>query len=114
MNTHLNTETRNIRTGLRQTEGALDEALLEATGLMQAMLRARQNPEVTPQAGQRSLVRLVRAMQRQVEAAIDNFRVHDEMSELGIAYGVLDRDNSTPTSGLQTSETTTAMIDEAV
>jgi hypothetical protein len=35
-------------------------------------------------------------MQRQVEAATDIFRVHDEMSEIGIAYGVLDRDGSTP------------------
>ena len=82
--------------GLRLLVGAHDEALLESADLMQAMLRARQNPHVTQHTGQRSIIRLVRAMQRQVEAATDIFRVHDEMSEIGIAYGVLDRDGSTP------------------
>lgn len=96
MNDGLNIDKHKIRKGLRQTEGALDEALLESADLMQAMLRARQNPDVTPHTGQRSIIRLVRAMQRQVEATTDIFRVHDEMSEIGIAYGVLDRDGSTP------------------
>lgn len=89
-----------IRSSLRQTEGAFDEALLETTTLMQAMIRARQNPDVAVHTGQGAIVRLTRIISRTVEAASDVFRVHDEMSRVGIAYGVLDEDGSTPPSGL--------------
>jgi len=92
-----------IRTGLRQTEGALDEALMETTTLMQAMLRARQNPDIAPHAGHKSIIRLTQAMHQQVQAATNLFRVHDEMSEIGVAYGVLDHERSTPLSGFSPS-----------
>jgi len=104
MNTHLNTKAQDIRGSLRQTEGALDDALFQTAGLMQAMLSARQIPDVTPHAGHRSLLRIARAMQRQLQTAIDIFRVHDELSELAATYNVLDRDHSTPESGFQDSD----------
>jgi hypothetical protein len=81
---------------------------------METLVRARQNPEVAPHTGQRAIMSLTRAMQRQVEAANDIFRVHDQMVEVGVAYGVLDRDGSTPLSGLTQKEgPVTIAIEEA-
>jgi hypothetical protein len=103
-----------IQCELRRTEGALDDALLRAAGLMETLVRARQNPDVAPHAGQRAIMSLTRAMQRQVEAANNIFRVHDQMVEVGLTYGVLDRDKSTPLSGFSDNEAPVAVaIEEA-
>jgi hypothetical protein len=100
MKERIGTDAAIIRKGLRQTEGAIDDALLETTTLMQVMLRARQNPDLAPHAGQKSIMRLTAAMQQQVRAANNVFRVHDEMSQIGVAFGVIDHSGSTPQSGL--------------
>lgn len=100
MNKRVGEDAHIIRSGLRQTEGAFDDALLETTSLMQAVIRARQNPDLPVHAGQTAILRLSRVIDRTVQAASDIFRVHDEMSRAGIEYGVFDEKNSTPPSGL--------------
>lgn len=104
MDMRIGNDAATIQSALRQTEGAFDEALLEATSLMQAMIRARQNPAVPVHAGQAAILRLVRALDRTTQAQNDIFRVHDEMSRAGIEYGVFDEKNSTPPSGLGQSD----------
>jgi hypothetical protein len=91
-----------IRRELREAEAKADAALKANAQLMQSMLSGRQLEEVEVNIGQRALIRLVRAMQSQVNASSDLFRVHDEMVRVGKELAAIP-DEGTPPSGL-TSE----------
>ena len=87
-----------IRSQLRQAEALGDETLLATAELMKRMLVARSNPDVVPHEGQQALVRLVRAQAQIVDGTSNLFRVHNELSKLGIARGLMDEEGSTPQS----------------
>lgn len=87
-----------LRSRLREAEDRSD-ALLEGTAdLMKAMVRARRAADVAPHTGQTAIMRLVRAQQSIVSGANDLFRVHDELSSLGVELAILDEGNATPPS----------------
>lgn len=89
-----------IRSTLREAE-ARSDALLEGTAdLMKAMVKARRAAAVAPHTGQAAIMRLVRAQQSIVSGANDLFRVHDELSTIGVEFGILDEPNATPPSGI--------------
>lgn len=89
-------DTLSIREKLRETEAVCDEALLASSDLMKTIVRARQNPDVVAHDGQAALLSLVRAQKRILEGSTDVFRVHNELSKLGITYGTMDESETTP------------------
>lgn len=76
-------DARAIRKLIREAEAVSDEALLACARLKQAMIRARQNPEVSVDAGQRALLRLTHAEAQALSLSTNLLRVHDELSKIG-------------------------------
>lgn len=99
-----------IRTKLRETEDTSDALLEHTAGLMQAMVRARRTSDVAPHTGQAALMRLIKAQQSIVAGANDLFRVHDELSALGVELMIMDEGDATPpTKGLSAVESETGL-----
>ncbi|GGD99565.1 hypothetical protein GCM10011515_19250 [Tsuneonella deserti] len=71
-----------IRKLIREAEAVTDEAMIACARLKQAMVRARQNPEVAIDAGQRALVRLNQAENEALALSTSLLRVHDELSKV--------------------------------
>lgn len=61
MNQAILADARQLRKLVREAEAVADEAMIAFARLKQAMLAARQNPEVEVHTGQRALMRLVQA-----------------------------------------------------
>lgn len=93
---HMHADTLAIREQLRATEATSDQLLFDSFELGKRMLTARRNPDVAPHIGQAALMRLTRAQRSILEGQCDIFRVHDEMSKVGVAVGVMDENNTTP------------------
>ncbi len=72
----------NIRKLVREAEALSDEAMIAFSRLKQAMLRARQNPEVSVDTGQRAILRLAEAERQAVSMSTNLLRVHDELSHV--------------------------------
>lgn len=87
-----------IRRELREAEAQADSALLANTKLMETLLRSRQETGVEVHTGQKAIIRLARAMQAQIDATSDLFRVHDEMVKVGQEMDILIE--PTPNSGM--------------
>lgn len=71
-----------IRKLIREAEAVSDEVMLACARLKQAMIRARQNPEIAVDAGQKALMRLTQAEAQAVSLSTNLLRVHHELSEL--------------------------------
>ena len=72
-----------IRKLIREAEAVSDEAMIACARLKQAMVRARQNPEVEVYVGQRALMRLTQAETQALALSTNLLRVHDELSKIG-------------------------------
>jgi hypothetical protein len=72
-----------IRKLIREAEAVSDEAMIACARLKQAMVRARQNPELGVDAGQRALIRLNQAEGQALALSTSLLRVHDELSKIG-------------------------------
>ncbi len=75
-------DARNIRKLIREAEAVSDEVLVACARLKQAMVRARQNPVVAVDAGQRALMRLTQAETQALSLSTSLLRVHDELSKI--------------------------------
>lgn len=82
MTAKMRADALNIRKLMREAEALSDEAMLACARLKQAMLLARQNPEVPLDAGQRAIMRLVQAEQQALSMSTSLLRVHDELSKV--------------------------------
>ncbi|MEE4317540.1 hypothetical protein [Erythrobacter dokdonensis] len=82
MNDRILADARNIKKLVREAEALADEALLAMARLKQAMLSARQNPEVEVHVGQRALMRLTEAEAQAMAVSTNLLRVHDELSKV--------------------------------
>lgn len=71
-----------IRKLVREAEAVTDEAMIACSRLKQAMVRARQNPEIAVDAGQRALMRLSQAEAQALALSSNLLRVHDELSKI--------------------------------
>ena len=71
-----------IRKLIREAEAVTDEAMLACARLKQAMIRARQNPVVSIDAGQKALLRLNQAETQALSLSTSLLRVHDELSRV--------------------------------
>ncbi len=72
-----------IRKLIREAEAVTDEAMIACARLKQAMVRARQNPAIEVDAGQRALMRLNQAETQALAMSTSLLRVHDELSKIG-------------------------------
>jgi hypothetical protein len=79
-------DARNLRKLIREAEAISDEAMIAFARLKQAMLAARQNPEVEVHTGQRALMRLSQAEAQALAMSTSLLRVHDELSKVAHVY----------------------------
>ena len=72
----------NLKKLIREAEALADESMLAFARLKQAMLAARQNPNVEVDTGQRALMRLTQAESQALAMSTSLLRVHDELSKV--------------------------------
>lgn len=72
----------NLRKLIREAEALADENMIAFARLKQAMLSARQNPNVAISAGQRALLRLNQAEAQAMAMSTNLLRVHDELNKV--------------------------------
>jgi hypothetical protein len=72
----------NLKKLIREAEALADEAIIAMARLKQAMLTARQNPDIEVHTGQRALVRLTEAESEALAMSTNLLRVHDELSKV--------------------------------
>ena len=75
-------DARAIRKLIREAEAVSDEVLLACARLKQAMIRARQNPDVSVDAGQKALMRLTQAENQALALSTNLLRVHAELTKV--------------------------------
>jgi hypothetical protein len=80
---------------IREAEAIADESIIAMARLKQAMLAARQNPEVEVHTGQRALLRLTEAESQAMAMSTNLLRVHDELSKVARVHAA--GDNGMPT-----------------
>lgn len=72
----------NLKKLIREAEALADESMIAFSRLKQAMLSARQNPEVEVAEGQRALMRLNQAEAQAMAMSTSLLRVHEELSKI--------------------------------
>lgn len=82
MNNRMSNDAHNLQKLIREAEALADEAIIAMARLKQAMLTARQNPEVEIATGQRALMRLTEAESQALSMSTSLLRVHDELSKV--------------------------------
>ena len=90
MNKTIHSDALQIKKLVREAEAISDEAMMACAKLKQAMISARQNPEVRIDAGQRAIMRLTQAEQQAMSMSTSLLRVHDELSKVVREYAVED------------------------
>jgi hypothetical protein len=85
----------NLKKLIREAEALADESIIAMARLKQAMLAARQNPEVEVNTGQRALVRLTEAESQALAMSTSLLRVHAELSKVALVHA--GGDTGTPT-----------------
>lgn len=75
-------DAQNLRKLVREAEALADESMISFARLKQAMLAARQNPNVNVDTGQRALMRLNQAEAQAISMSSNLLRVHDELSKV--------------------------------
>jgi len=82
MNDRILSDAHNLKKLIREAEALADEAIIAMARLKQAMLSARQNPDVEVHTGQRALMRLTEAEAQALAVSTNLLRVHDELSKV--------------------------------
>jgi hypothetical protein len=88
-------DAHNLKKLVREAEALADEAIIAMARLKQAMLSARQNPDVEVHTGQRALMRLTEAEMQALSMSTNLLRVHDELSKVARVHA--GGDDSIPT-----------------
>ncbi len=93
-----------IKKLIREAEAISDEAMIACSKLKQAMIMARQNPEIPVHAGQKAIVRLSQAEDQAMRMSSSLLRVHHELSKVAREFAGADGDIPTeiPAASLQT------------
>jgi hypothetical protein len=81
MNERILSDAHQLKKLIREAEAIADESIIAMARLKQAMLAARQNPEVEVHTGQRALLRLTEAESQAMSMSTNLLRVHDELSK---------------------------------
>lgn len=83
-------DAHNLKKLIREAEALADESIIAMARLKQAMLAARQNPEIEVHTGQRALVRLTEAENQAPAMSTNLLRVHDELSKVARVHAAGD------------------------
>jgi len=100
MSEKIGADARHIRKLIREAEAVSDETMIACSRLRQAMIHARQNPEVPVHAGQRALLRLAQAEQHALSLSTSLLRVHDELSQVSRTVAGGDEETDIPISAI--------------
>lgn len=92
MSTMILSDALQLKKLVREAEALSDEAMIACAKLKQAMLQARQNPEIPVDTGQRAILRLTQAEQHAMSMSTSLLRVHDELSKVAKVHAGLDGD----------------------
>lgn len=95
MNDRIISDAHNLKKLVREAEALADESIIAMARLKQAMLSARQNPEVEVHTGQRALMRLTEAESQALAMSTTLLRVHAELSKVAEVHAT--GDNGVPT-----------------
>ncbi|WP_233998743.1 hypothetical protein [Erythrobacter sp. YT30] len=95
MTERMTADAYNIKKLMREAEALADESMIAFARLKQAMISARQNPEVEVDVGQRALMRLNQAEDQALSMSTNLLRVHDELSK--VAREKMAGDKNVPT-----------------
>ena len=95
MTDQIRSDAQRLKKLVREAEALADESMIAFARLKQAMLAARQNPEVSVHAGQKALMRLNQAEGQALAMSTSLLRVHDELS--AIALETMGDDDPIPT-----------------
>lgn len=109
MSSRITNDSHEIRKHIREAEAVTDEALIACAKLKQVMLKARQNPDVSVDAGQRALLRLLEAERQALAMSSNLLRVHDELNKAAVEYCGPDTDVITPMTAVAEPETVESM-----
>jgi hypothetical protein len=82
MKDRITSDAYNLKKLIREAEALADESIIAMARLKQAMLAARQNPEIELHTGQRALMRLTEAEGSALAMSTNLLRVHDELSKV--------------------------------
>lgn len=82
MSDKIRADARHIKKLIREAEALSDEAMVACARLKQAMIHARQNPEVPIDTGQKAIMRLLQAEQNAVSLSSSLLRVHEELNKV--------------------------------
>lgn len=82
MNERILADAHQLKKLIREAEAIADESIIAMARLKQAMLAARQNPEVEVHTGQRALMRLTEAESQAMAMSTNLLRVHHELSKV--------------------------------
>lgn len=97
-----------VGTKLVSTEDALDNAMIEAAGLMADMLQARKDLNLSVISGDKAHAKIVQAMALMAEARSAMVEAHQELGEMKLRLGIrtkmvgIERDKDT-TGSLKTA-----------
>jgi hypothetical protein len=89
------TDAHNLKKLIREAEALADESIIAMARLKQAMLAARQNPEIEVHTGQRALMRLTEAEGQALSMSTSLLRVHAELSKLAEVHAAGDTGEKT-------------------
>ncbi|MFN3864969.1 MAG: hypothetical protein ACK4RT_11880 [Erythrobacter sp.] len=95
MTDRIKTDAHNLRKLIREAEALADESIIAMARLKQAMLAARQNPEIEVHTGQRALMRLTEAESQALAMSTNLLRVHAELSKLASVHAAGDTGEKT-------------------
>lgn len=82
MDNRILADAHHLKKLIREAEALADESIIAMARLKQAMLAARQNPEIEVHTGQRALMRLTEAESLGLSISTNLLRVHDELSKV--------------------------------
>ena len=111
MSDQIRQDALNIRKLIREAEAVSDEVMIACARLKQAMVRARQNPEINVDAGQRALLRLNQAETQALSLSTSLLRVHDELSKTARETMGGDGDGNPEVAPSAIAENVPALID---
>lgn len=90
MNERILADAHQLKKLVREAEAIADESIIAMARLKQAMLAARQNPEVEVHTGQRALMRLTEAESQALSMSTSLLRVHQELSKVAEVHAGID------------------------
>lgn len=106
------TDAYNLKKLIREAEALADESIIAMARLKQAMLAARQNPEVEVHTGQRALMRLTEAEGQALSMSTNLLRVHDELSKVARVHagGDVDMPTAVPADAMAPASETAELV----